>query len=269
MKIKLLLAGAVTALGGLALASTGDGLRPYSQAAREAWASVKGSTGGARLLSDPIATGGVLVNNAAETPVVGLLPLADLTGAVVWGNAAGVTNEVGIKGAAGVSSLGAGFLAVRNTSNTTTFMLDGNSGLISFAGDVAEAFPSVGAEAVPGSVLVIAAGSPGAVTLSTRPYDRRVAGIAAGRDDYRPGITLRGLAPLPGAVAVTLAGTAYCRVSDENGPIRAGDLLTTSSLPGHAMRALDPARAQGAILGKALEDFMGERGRILVLASLQ
>lgn len=269
MKSRFLLAVAVSALGGISLASTGDVTRPYEQAAREAWASVKGSVGQAHLLSDPIATGGVLVNNKAETPVVGLLPLDDLTGAIAWGNATGITTTAGIKGLAGVSSSGAGFLAVRNTTNTTTFMLDGNSGLVSFAGDVAESFPSVGALADPGSVLVIAEGSPGAVTLSTRPYDRRVAGIAAGANDYKPGITLRGLAPLPGAVPVTLTGTAYCLASDENGPIRAGDLLTTSSLPGYAMRASDPARSHGAILGKAMEDLKGARGSVLVLASLQ
>lgn len=269
MKSRFVLAVAVAALGGIALASTGDVARPYERAAREAWASVKGSLGQARLLSDPIATGGVLVNNKAETPVVGLVALDDLSGAIAWGNATGIISEAGIKGAAGVSPLGGGFLLVRNTTNATTFMLDGNSGLISFAGDIAESFPSVGAAVDPGSVLVIAAGNGGAVTLSTRAYDRRVAGIAAGGNDYKPGITLRGLAPLQGAVPVTLTGTAYCLVSDQNGPVHAGDLLTTSSLPGHAMRATDPERSHGAILGKAMEDLKGARGSILVLASLQ
>ena len=35
-------------------------------------------------------------------------------------------------------------------------------------------------------------------------------------------------------------------------PIQPGDLLTTSSRPGYAMKAADPAQAWGAILGKAM-----------------
>jgi hypothetical protein len=45
------------------------------------------------------------------------------------------------------------------------------------------------------------------------------------------------------APALTLKGTGPeeddtgCQVTDQNGPIRTGDLLTISSTPGHAMRA--------------------------------
>jgi len=47
-------------------------------------------------------------------------------------------------------------------------------------------------------------------------------------------------------------------------------LLTTSSTPGYAMKALDRNRAQGAILGKAMERLArGQRGQILVLVTLQ
>ena len=105
-------------------------------------------------------------------------------------------------------------------------------------------------------------------SLAREPYDRRVAGVVAGAKDYNPGITLRGLAEIQG-VTVTLSGTTYCLASDVNGPIRAGDLLTTSSIPGHAMRASDLDRARGAILGKAMEDLKGSRGHVLILASLQ
>jgi hypothetical protein len=68
---------------------------------------------------------------------------------------------------------------------------------------------------------------------------------------------------------VTLTGTVYCRASNVNGPIRAGDLLTTSSVSGHAMRVTDVAAAHGAILGKALQDLEGERGLVMIRASLQ
>jgi hypothetical protein len=45
--------------------------------------------------------------------------------------------------------------------------------------------------------------------------------------------------------------------------------LTSSALPGHAMRAGDAEAARGAVLGKALEDLQGTSGLVLILASLQ
>jgi hypothetical protein len=57
---------------------------------------------------------------------------------------------------------------------------------------------------------------------------------------------------------IALAGRVPCKVSTENGPIKAGDLLTTSSTPGHAMKANEPWR--GGIIGTALEDFPKDGG---------
>jgi hypothetical protein len=49
-----------------------------------------------------------------------------------------------------------------------------------------------------------------------------------------------------------------------------GDLLTTSDTPGYAMKAGDRQRAQGAILGKAMQCLeKGHKGQILVLVTLQ
>lgn len=46
-------------------------------------------------------------------------------------------------------------------------------------------------------------------------------------------------------------------------------MLTSSSIPGFAMRASDLAKARGAILGKALEDLPAGRGHVLMVATLQ
>ena len=54
-----------------------------------------------------------------------------------------------------------------------------------------------------------------------------------------------------------------------NGAIGPGDLLTTSSTPGHAMKVTDHARAQGAILGKAMTGLSESKGMVLVLVTLQ
>jgi hypothetical protein len=68
-------------------------------------------------------------------------------------------------------------------------------------------------------------------------------------------------------VPLAVVGIVPCKVSTENGPIRAGDLLVTSSTPGHAMRDDDPK--PGTIVGKALGDLASGTGVVTVLVTLQ
>ncbi len=70
-------------------------------------------------------------------------------------------------------------------------------------------------------------------------------------------------------IPLAIVGIVPCRVSAENGPIRRGDLLVTSSTPGHAMRATDRSRMTGAIVGKALQNLDSGAGVIEILVSLQ
>ena len=51
----------------------------------------------------------------------------------------------------------------------------------------------------------------------------------------------------------------------QNGPITPGDLLVSSSTPGHVMRCRDPQRCQGALIGKALEPLRTDTGVIEML----
>jgi len=119
----------------------------------------------------------------------------------------------------------------------------------------------------PGSVLIIDPENPGKLTVSTTAYDTKVAGIVAGANDLGSGVRLGG-DQFDNDVA--LAGRVYCNVDASHAAINTGDLLTTSEVPGYAMKAGDHVRAQGAILGKAMQDMaMGEKGQILVLVTLQ
>ena len=71
-------------------------------------------------------------------------------------------------------------------------------------------------------------------------------------------------------VDVALAGRVYCNVDATDAGIEPGDLLTTSSTPGHAMKVDNFELARGAILGKAMQKLdKGRKGRILVLVTLQ
>jgi len=203
------------------------------------------------------------VTNPAGTVVIAGTSDVVGDGAVAWGTALGVP-----KGLLVVSDQSAGQVVVFNTAGTPKFILDGNAGLLSGPGDVAERFPS-DAALRPGSVVAIDPAAAGKMVAASRPYDRRVAGVVSGAHDYRPGITLRADDSVKNAVPVTLTGTVYCLASDVNGPIHAGDLLTTSSISGYAMRVTDVGAAHGAIVGKALEDLKGDRGLVMILASLQ
>jgi hypothetical protein len=165
-----------------------------------------------------------------------------------------------------------------NGANPNNYMKLSNSGNVSVknitirgGADVAEPFEFSAAEAevVPGSVVIIDDEHPGKLRLSTHAYDTRVAGIVSGANGVNPGISLHQEGVLEGSRNVALSGRVYVLADAANGPIRAGDLLTTSETPGCAMKVTDHARAQGAILGKAMTGLKAGTGTVLVLVSLQ
>lgn len=134
--------------------------------------------------------------------------------------------------------------------------------------DYAEGFDvSDHKQIAPGAVLVIDSNNPGKLRMSDRPYDSRVAGIVAGANGMGSGVRL-GADQFDWDVA--LAGRVYCKVDASYGAVSPGELLTTSPNPGYAMLVKDYTRAQGAILGKAMQSLSeGEKGEILVLVTLQ
>ena len=137
--------------------------------------------------------------------------------------------------------------------------------------DIAEPFDVNGArEIVEGSVLVIDPQSPGELRIADAAYDRRVAGVVSGAGAVQPGLIMsqEGTAA-DGKYPVALTGRVYCLADASNGAIEPGDLLTTSLTPGHAMKVTDHARAQGAVLGKAMTSLKEGKGLVLVLVSLQ
>jgi len=152
-----------------------------------------------------------------------------------------------------------------------------NGGTQTGGADVAELFdvegPVVNYE--PGDVMVISESSDRTMEKSSEPVSTRVAGVYA----TKPGVTLteRNIDDnLDQLVPVGVIGVIPTKVCDENGPIKRGDLLVTSSKPGHAMKAI-PVKINdiliyptGAILGKALENFdKGRQGMIKVLVNVK
>lgn len=117
--------------------------------------------------------------------------------------------------------------------------------------DVAEIYESDGSIDV-GDIVTV--GSGGTVTKSINPYQNNIIGVYS----TSPALLVGGQTILGGSgnlgdhkIPVALAGRVPVKVSDENGPISTGDYLTSSSIPGVAMKA---TRA-GPVVGQAFEPF--------------
>jgi len=119
-------------------------------------------------------------------------------------------------------------------------------------------------------VVSIDPANPGKLQLSAQAYDHRVAGIISGAGGVNSGMVMRHEGTLAdGKQPVALSGRVYCWVDASQGAIEPGDLLTTSGTPGHAMKVGDSAKAQGAIIGKAMTGLKEGKGLVLVLVTLQ
>jgi hypothetical protein len=121
--------------------------------------------------------------------------------------------------------------------------------------------------AEPGTVMVL--DDSGGVRVSDTPYDRRVAGVVSGAGGYRPALILDSQPGAVGRRPLALMGKVFCKADASLGAIGVGDMLTTSSTPGHAMKADDATLAFGAVIGKALRPLASGQGLVPILVTLQ
>lgn len=161
--------------------------------------------------------------------------------------------------------------------------------------DVAEYIYDTNENTEPADVVVADAGNNESVIKSSKPYQTSVVGVISTKPHMTMGMELvvdeKTGEPLPDAkpaARLALTGRVPVKVTGENGPIVPGDLLTTSSTPGHAMKwsLLDVTRARdfeemklilaenekrrNAVIGKAVEAFEGSgTGKIMILIALQ
>jgi hypothetical protein len=136
-------------------------------------------------------------------------------------------------------------------------------------GDYAESIDVIGDRKhyQPGDVLVIAPETPGKFLKSAERYSTAVAGIYS----TKPGALGRRqtTAQSPNEVPMAIVGIVPTKVSAENGPIKPGDLLVTSSTAGYAMKGTDRSLLTGAVIGKAMDSLNSAMGVIEVLVTLQ
>jgi hypothetical protein len=131
-------------------------------------------------------------------------------------------------------------------------------------GDFAEVFEIGDRDGiVPGTVLVSDFGAK--LAASSRACDPLVVGVVSGANGLSPGMIIGARADGSTDLPVAVAGRVFVRANSEGGPIKAGDLLTSSRTPGVAMRVSDPKAAIGCTIGKAMSDLPEGGGEHMVL----
>jgi hypothetical protein len=127
------------------------------------------------------------------------------------------------------------------------------------AADLAEIYPST-ENLEPGDVVSISKTKDFNIEKTKTAYDTAVAGIIS----TEPGMVLNSKEK---GYRLALAGQVPVKVTNEGGQIKRGDILVSSSKSGYAMKAGEIKT--GTIVGKALENFSGSEGKIVVLVNLQ
>jgi len=144
------------------------------------------------------------------------------------------------------------------------------TGDVSFSGaDCAEHF-TIKEEVLadPGTVMTLC--GTGELVPCVGPYEKKVVGVVAGAGSLRPGIIMdKQEESAVRRQPIALVGKVFCKVDASYGSIEVGDLLTSSATHGYAMKASDPTRAFGAVIGKAMAPLDDGLGLIPILISLQ
>ena len=151
-------------------------------------------------------------------------------------------------------------LRVDSTGNVFADSTLSGSRFCTGSADVAE-WVGVSGPVQRGDVLELDISSPGFYRLSQAPCSTLVAGVVSAE----PGVILGQAETFEQKALLALVGIVPVKVTDEGGPIQPGDLLVTSSTPGHAMRYSGPDPCPCSLVGKALEPMTDESGMILVL----
>ncbi|MGH9499447.1 MAG: hypothetical protein ACRD3L_09920 [Terriglobales bacterium] len=232
-------------------------------------------------------------NGGNASGVAGIFNGTSGTGSGVIGislapKGAGVSGQantsIGVSGiSGGASGVGgyfdntaAGNILIGAVNGTHKFRVDGagkgffDGGTQTGGADFAESVAVAGDRALrgPGDLLIVDSTATRRLTLADQPYSTLVAGIYS----TKPGVLATPHSmdeTAANEIPLAIVGIVPCKVSAENGAIRPGDLLVSSSTTGHAMKGTDRSRMLGAVVGKALEPLNEGKGVIQVLVTLQ
>lgn len=179
-----------------------------------------------------------------------------LNGNIVLQNSGTGNVAIDLKTPGGVTILSAEGSVDSSTPVTIKgqWVLGSNASLEANYADLAENFAS-DKDYEPGTVLVF--GGTGEVTQSTVENDIKIAGVVTTDPAFVMNHKLVGTKS-----CIALQGRVPCKVI---GPIELGDMLVTSTVPGHAKKAVNPT--VGSVIGKALQNYDSDQpGIIEILA---
>lgn len=95
--------------------------------------------------------------------------------------------------------------------------------------------------------------------VAKQPYDSKLFGVIA----QSPALIFN--KPKPNSVPVVYSGEALVRINNKKNPIKKGDFITSSSIPGVGQKAVGP----GYVLGRALEDATDDKDFVKIWISVQ
>lgn len=122
----------------------------------------------------------------------------------------------------------------------------------------------------PGMLVSIDENNIGKLIISNTAYDKKVAGIISGANGIKPGMMMGHKNTIAdGEYPVAISGRVYVLAEALKHPIQPGDLLTTSSVEGYAMKATNNKKAVGSVIGKAMSRLENGKGMVLVLLSIR
>ena len=142
----------------------------------------------------------------------------------------------------------------QNVSDTDATVVKAGSNLVAYkvnGADLAEAYYTKDMSVAPGDLVQLDSSLQAGVKKADSRYDPRTLGVIT----TKPGLVIGDDTISEGKpVLLALTGRVPIKVSAENGPIEAGDFLTSSSTPGVAMKATEP----GYAIAQAMTGFAGE-----------
>lgn len=220
------------------------------------------------------------LNHGTGPGVLGACDSGDGVWGVSWAKDHAAVSAVNYRSGFGVWASGKiaghfeGDIEINGNINHNNGNINLNNGNLNIAssGDVvladcAEPFDVADENADPGSVMVI--DQDGKLRQCARPYDKTVAGVVSGAGNFRPGLVLGKRPSQTSERLIALLGKVYCKVDARHSPVEVGDLLTTSSTPGHAMKVVNSTKAVGCVIGKALRPLSHGQGLVPILIALQ
>ena len=129
--------------------------------------------------------------------------------------------------------------------------------------DFAEMVPVRQPDLEPGDVVALAID--GKVVRTSMERQASVVGVVSTKPGYQSDL-FKNLAPSE-KIPLAVVGIVPVKATAANGPIRPGDMLTPSAVPGRAMRSRQIV--PGTIIGKAMEGLKSGEGVILMLIMLR